>query len=108
MQREIGSNFWLEPEEFAGSGEIALADFGIEGFSDSVLSSNGRSAEGIVLEQILREHPDRFDAAPDEGLEFRPLEPVGREGAEAPVHEQRQRKSTVQTVRDLVDFAVEG
>lgn len=58
MQREIGSNFWLEPEEFAGSGEIALADFGIEGFSDSVLSSNGRSAEGIVLEQILREHPD--------------------------------------------------
>ena len=58
MQREIGSNFWLEPEEFAGSGDISLTDFGITGFSDSVLTSNGRSAQGIVLEQILREHPD--------------------------------------------------
>lgn len=63
MQREIGSNFWLEPEGFAGSGEISLADFGIKGYTDSVLTASGRSAQGIVLEQILREHPDMKRAA---------------------------------------------
>lgn len=58
MQREIGSDFWLEQSEHAGSGTVSLSAFGISGYTDSVLTASGRAAQGIVLERILREHPD--------------------------------------------------
>ncbi|MBR3447488.1 MAG: hypothetical protein IKH27_06775 [Oscillospiraceae bacterium] len=58
MQREIGSNFWLEPADLAGDGTFSLSDLGIAGYADSVLTASGRAAEGIVLERILREHPE--------------------------------------------------
>lgn len=52
MQREIGSNFWLNPQVMNGNGlHIELDKYGLCG-SDTALFSTGRGAESFVLETI--------------------------------------------------------
>lgn len=58
MQREIGSDFWLNPhEKYVENKEIKLAKYGING-EDYVLLSTGRSAEKMVLETIEKRNPN--------------------------------------------------
>lgn len=52
MQREIGSDFWIEPKQLElESRDIFLGDYNING-KDCVLLSSGRQAECMVLETI--------------------------------------------------------
>ncbi len=54
MQREIGSNFWLNPQVMYGNGlHIELDKYGLCG-SDAALFSTGRGAESFVLKTIER------------------------------------------------------
>lgn len=58
MQREIGSNFDLNPnKKLEGISNIDLSSYGLEG-TDSVLLSTGRSAISIVLDEIERRNPN--------------------------------------------------
>ena len=58
MQREIGSNFWLNPNvDYKDKAKVDIAKFGITG-TDFVLLSTGRSAESCVLEAIEKRNPD--------------------------------------------------
>lgn len=57
MQREIGSNFWVSPDEITKSDkEIDIRRYGICG-SDVVFLSTGRSAEKMVLETVEEHNP---------------------------------------------------
>lgn len=52
MQKEIGSNFWIRPDEINDvSSQMDLEKIGIHG-NDTVLLSTGRSAELLILETI--------------------------------------------------------
>ncbi len=58
MLREIGSYFWLSPEDnLDGQGEITLSALGLTG-EDSVFLSTGRGAEDYVLKEIQKRNPD--------------------------------------------------
>lgn len=57
MQKEIGSNFDLNPNlVLSKETTINLEQFGIEG-TDKVFLSSGRSAQTLVLEEIERRNP---------------------------------------------------
>lgn len=58
MKREIGSNFWIEPNQDFSVANIDLANFGIQNASDWLLTSTGRSAEGILVRTIGKNIPD--------------------------------------------------
>ena len=51
MLKEIGSNFWLNPEEIYDDSKIDLSHYGLKG-NDSVLLSTGRAAEQYVLRTV--------------------------------------------------------
>lgn len=58
MLSEIGSNFWISPEEIAGQSNIGTPEqFGCAG-SDYVWMSTGRSATRMVLRTILERQPN--------------------------------------------------
>ena len=58
MLKEIGSNFWISPEETRPNhSPFEPQRFGVEG-SDFVWMSSGRSAIRIVLETIGKRHPE--------------------------------------------------
>lgn len=58
MQPEIGSNFWITPEDLeTESAELDSSAFGCRG-SDSVWLSTGRSAIAFTLEEARRRDPD--------------------------------------------------
>lgn len=58
MLPEIGSNFWLDPEEnYLPQKNISLSDLGMTG-TDEVFLSTGRAAEGLVLDEIERKNPE--------------------------------------------------
>lgn len=57
MLSEIGSNFWISPEEIQGESNLGTPEqFGCIG-SDYVWMSTGRSATRIVLKTILERQP---------------------------------------------------
>lgn len=57
MLKEIGSTFWLDPNEtYEAPTESDLMDK-VAGFSDSVFLSSGRGAQGLVLEHIAQKSP---------------------------------------------------
>lgn len=57
MQKEIGSNFYLNPEnDYRPEHSLLLSDIKIEG-SDAVFVSTGRSAENLVLDEIGAGNP---------------------------------------------------
>ncbi len=57
MQKEIGSNFWLTPDEIKSEGAVESPSlFGING-SDFVWLSSGRSAIAMAIEDILNKNP---------------------------------------------------
>ena len=59
MQREVGSNFWLDPNQsMEDVGNFSLKSFGIDG-SDYVLLSTGRSGLSLVLDTIAQRYPKR-------------------------------------------------
>lgn len=63
MQREIGSNFDLNPNIILNKDAILnLGKYGIQG-SDEVFLSTGRAAEGFVLDTIQIKHPEIRKAA---------------------------------------------
>ena len=56
--REIGSNFWLSPEDAnAENKDISLKTLGIEG-NDEAFFSTGRAAQSFVLDEIEKDNPD--------------------------------------------------
>lgn len=56
MMKEIGSNFWISPEELnAEEKEISLEKLGISG-DDEVFLSTGRAAQSLVLDEIERKN----------------------------------------------------
>ena len=58
MLSEIGSNFWISPNEIVGTPDIGTPEqFGCKG-SDFVWMSTGRSATRMVLQTILQRNPD--------------------------------------------------
>lgn len=62
MQREIGSNFWLDPEIVLPEGTVPLAELALEG-ADSVFLSSGRSALSLVLDTISTRIPKHSKVA---------------------------------------------
>lgn len=57
MQKEIGSNFDLNPNIMLNKGSVLhIGQYGIKG-SDEVILSTGRGAEGFVLDTIERRQP---------------------------------------------------
>lgn len=57
MQKEIGSNFDLNPNIMLNKGSVLyIGRYGIKG-SDEVVLSTGRGAEGFVLDTIQRRRP---------------------------------------------------
>lgn len=63
MLSEIGSNFWISPEEIAGQSNIGTPEqFGCAG-SDYVWMSTGRSATRMVLRTILERQPNILKVA---------------------------------------------
>lgn len=57
MQREIGSNFWIEPKDLeAGEARLTPAALGCQG-SGHVWLSTGRSSIAFVLEEARRRNP---------------------------------------------------
>lgn len=57
MLSEIGSNFWISPEEVNGEPNLSTPKkFGCDG-SDYVWMSTGRSATRLVLQTILQRNP---------------------------------------------------
>lgn len=57
MLSEIGSNFWISPEEVKGEPNLGTPKkFGCDG-SDYVWMSTGRSATRLVLQTILQRNP---------------------------------------------------
>lgn len=58
MLKEIGSNFWISPEEVRGESNLGTPrQFGCSG-SDYVWMSTGRSATRMVLHTIMNRQPD--------------------------------------------------
>lgn len=59
MLKEIGSNFWLSPNEIEASGHLdsPASVFGYDG-SDFAWLSSGRSAIALVIKEIERRQPD--------------------------------------------------
>lgn len=57
MLPEIGSNFWLNPnEDYSVYNKISLSQFQLKG-KDKVFLSTGRAAERLVLEEIKQRMP---------------------------------------------------
>lgn len=55
MLPEVGSNFWIAPEELTASPDVlSVGSFGISG-ADTCWLSSGRSAIGFVLDDIQKE-----------------------------------------------------
>lgn len=58
MLREIGSNFWLNPnEDYIDEKAVSVEDYGYKG-KDSVFLSTGRAAENLVLDVIEKHNPN--------------------------------------------------
>lgn len=57
MLKEIGSNFWLDPNKVLNEKKLSIEDFGLHG-SDYILTSSGRGAEEFVLKEIENKKPD--------------------------------------------------
>lgn len=58
MLPEIGSNFWLDPnDDYSCETELSVAEFGYKG-KDTVLLSTGRAAENIVLDDVESRNPN--------------------------------------------------
>lgn len=58
MLKEIGSNFWISPDELRGTPKLGTPEqFGCVG-SDFVWMSTGRSATRMVLQTILKRQPN--------------------------------------------------
>lgn len=57
MQREIGSNFDLNPNIFKNEeNHWSLENLGLFG-ADSVLMSTGRSAQALVIDEVEQRNP---------------------------------------------------
>jgi dTDP-4-amino-4,6-dideoxygalactose transaminase len=58
MLPEIGSNFWLDPNDnYTFEAELSVAEFGYKG-KDTALLSTGRAAENMVLDDVESRNPN--------------------------------------------------
>lgn len=105
MLKEIGSNFWIKPEDLSLTPSLQSPDvFGCKG-SDNVWHSTGRGASAFVLDTILSRNPQINKVAIIPPFTCHTvIEPFLLRGFE--VHPYHIGKDLMSTETDIIDVAL--